>query len=162
MSGMSPACRVALRALRRMRKEEEEGHPSNCNSGDEELGREPSMCGTANDARASAAITCPDLYSSAASSPGSAGDASWPTVKLRHLQEHYTARSAQQRDLLETEAAIAAVLARCGDGGAGTHANGEGEGIRPAGPEADELLAAELVTTLVKVRAFLGVGKSII
>lgn len=155
MSGMSPACRVALRALRRVRQQE--GPPPNnkCDSKDEEPGREPPTCGTASHTRIA---TCPDRSSSTASSPSSCDDfdAAWPTVKLRHLQEHYTARSTQERELLETEAAIAAVLARGGGGGGGacSHEKSDGEVAKPAGQEAYELLAAELVTTLVKVRIF--------
>lgn len=151
MSGLSPACRVALRALRRVRQEG--GPPPNkCESKDGELGRESPVCATANHTRT---VTRPDRSGSAPSSPGGCDgcDAAWPTVRLRHLQEHHTGRSTQERELLETEAAIAAVLARGGSGGgAGSPAEGNIEGSKPAGPEACGPLAAELVTSLVKVR----------
>lgn len=139
MSGLPPACRVALRALRRARREVGPP-PDKGESKDGELGREPPACTTANDTRI---VTCPDGC-----------DAAWPTVSLRHLQEHYTARSTQERELLETEAAIAAVLARGGGVGAGSPGEKIGEGNKPAGPETCDLLAADLVTTLAKVRVF--------
>lgn len=46
------------------------------------------------------------------------------------------------------------MLARGGGGDAGSHAESNGEGDKRAGQEAYDLLAAELVTTLVKVGTF--------
>lgn len=149
MSGMSPECRVALRALRRVGQQE---GPPPTKRESKDVTRPASLCGAASSRTRLA--TCPDRPSSPASSPGSYGgcDAAWPRVELRHLQEHYTARSTQERESLETEAAIAAVLARGGDGGAGSHAESDGASAKAAGQEVHGLLAMELVTTLVKVR----------
>eukprot|EP00752_Nemacystus_decipiens_P011045 g9813.t1 len=143
MSGLSPACRVALRSLRRVRQEEKP--PNTCETKDGELRSGPPACATANGVRI---VVCPDGPSSAVSSLGcgDGGDVAWPTVCLRHLQEHYTARSTRERELLETEAAIAAVLASGGGRGAGPRSESNGEASQPA-----DLLAAELVTILVKV-----------
>lgn len=154
ISGLSPACRMALRALHRARQEEGAPPPNKWEFKDEEVGREPPTCRTANHARV---VACLDRSSSAKSSSGNRDGrdaAAWPSVELRHLQEHYTARSTRECELLETEAAIAAVLA-CGGGGgggAGLHAESDGEGDKPTSQVACDLLAAELVTTLVKAR----------
>ena len=163
LSALSPSCRVALRALRRARQQEQHGTlPSKCQRKDEELGKQPS---------AGTTTVAADGSSIAASVPASRRDGcgEWPAVQLGHLQEHYTARSARESELLETEAAVAAVLACGGGGGTAPRADAMGGGggtasradsdgsgrsaedAKAAGPEVCELLAAELATTLFKV-----------
>lgn len=166
LSGMSPSCRVALRALRRAKKEQHGPSRSNkcieVRDEVEELGKAPSACA---DPAATATIVV-DGSSSAASLPASPdGCGEWPAVKLGHLQEHYTSRPAQERELLETEAAVAAVLARGAGGGAAPRAGSDGscgnaEDAESAGLEACELLAAGLATTLFKVSTARCLGES--
>lgn len=156
LSGVSPTCMVALRAYKRARRQ----------AGPLPKRTEPRACTASADA-ADVAVTvtetqdaCHDRFGSVASSPARGGgdDVAWPKVKLGNLQEHYAARSARERDLLETEAAVTAVLA--GGFGSGTALDADSLGTSDSGRGATrtntgacELVAAELVTTLVKVGA---------
>lgn len=155
MSGISSACRVALRAFRRARPQDGP-QPNEEVRKDEEVGNGPSTCtatAVSTTTAAAAAIaeapsTCTAGSRSVSPTDGDGCDMVWPTVKLSHLQEHYIARSARERELLGTEAAVAAVLALGSSGG-------NGGGAKPVGQEGCELLAAELVETLFKVRSIL-------
>lgn len=173
MSSMSPACRVALRAFRRARQQEEPP-PSEGERKDERFVKgSPACTATAVSATNTTTTAAPAAVAEARSttctvgsrsiSPTSGDDfvVAWPTVKLSHLQEHYIARSPRERDLLGTEAAVAAVLSLASGGGKvgvqedSNGSSGNGGGAKPAGQDGCKLLASELVTTLFKVRSFL-------
>lgn len=136
LSSMSPECRVALRAVRRARREE----PSKSVEG----------------------FAKPSALSAAASETAapSLGDVSGELcVRLGDLQEHYRARSLWQQEFLETEAAVAAVLARgdCMHISPDDEAAREGSGS--SGQEPQGHLAAELVTSLCKVKVGAGISE---
>lgn len=166
LTGISPACRVALRAFRRARQQEEPP-PSDGERKDEKLVTATAVSTNTTTAVAVVAedgsTTCTAGSRSVSPTSGDGCDVAWPTVKLSHLQEHYVARSPRERDLLGTEAAVAAVLSLGSSGGGKLgvqeYSNGSsdnGGGAKPTGQDGCELLASELVTTLFKVRGFLG------
>lgn len=143
ISGMSPETRVALRALRRAKREQQFGA--------KDLARSlSSPFATATTANSTAAT--PSAFGEPKASVTKGDDAKW-AIRLGDLQEHYSGRSKRELDLLETEAAIAAVLASdsysecCADRGK----------IKDAKKIRDNKLlgpfAAELVSDLFKVRA---------
>ncbi|CAM9507598.1 unnamed protein product [Ectocarpus sp. 4 AP-2014] len=149
LSGISPTCMVALRAYKRARRQGDQ-LPKRTDSGKGDAGVAVTVTETQG--------ACQDRFGSVASSPPRSGgdDVAWPKVKLGNLQEHYAARSAGERDLLETEAAVTAVLAS--GFGSGTDLDADSLGSSGSGRcatrtsnEACELVAAELATTLVKV-----------
>ncbi|CAM9634823.1 unnamed protein product [Scytosiphon promiscuus] len=143
MSEISPACRVALRAFRRARRETT---PPPTKQGDSEAPLAADAAGKVVKVAETEGAD-PDAYDAVVPSPanGDGGDIDWPAVKLTHLQAHYTERSGRERELLETEAALAAVLAHSGGSDESALAGGE------AGRQSCELLAAELVTTFFQV-----------
>lgn len=142
---MSPACRVALRAFRRARREKK---ALPMKGGENEAPPAINAAGNVGEVSDMQDLVASGSHDTVVSSPASSdgGGISWPAVELAHLQELYTERSARARELLETEAAVAAVLAR-GDGSSKSAGDGGKEGRQPC-----ELLAAELVTSLFKVR----------
>lgn len=141
LSGISPTCMVALRAYKRARRQ---GGPLPKRTDSGKGGADVAVTVTETQG------ACHDRFGSVASSPprGGGDDVAWPNVKLGNLQEHYAARSARERDLLETEAAVTAVLAS--GFGSGTGLDADSLGSSGSG-RACELVAAELATTLVKV-----------
>ncbi|CAM9965703.1 unnamed protein product [Laminaria digitata] len=144
MSAISPECRVALRALRRAKRDE----PL---EGDGEMCEPPASVATAVSAAAAdaPAVTVGTGAGSSASST-TIRDTTL-SIELADLEEHYNLRPSRERSLLETEAAIAAVLAS--GGCADVDAEGVGEGGRNLQPGRGVCgaLAAELVTALFKV-----------
>lgn len=147
LSAISPECRVALRAVQRAKQDELLTDGS-------ETCEPPTPATTvvsaaATDADASTVIVGICAGSSVTSTI--VRDTTLP-IKLDDLDEHCTLRPSRERSLLETEAAIAAVLASggCADvdakGVGGRRRNDQpGNGVCGS-------LAAELVTTLFKVK----------
>lgn len=134
LSGMSTEYRVALRALRRAERDEP------LDDGGSEIG-ESSVPIAAVDAAARCHGEASDGNTSRR-----LGDqiTSMSAIGFNDLQEHYDERKPRERDLLGTEAAVAAVLAH----GVGDH---EGRGHEASYRNACGNLAAQLASTLVKV-----------
>lgn len=140
MSGMSPECRVALRAFRRAKRE-------GTLKGSSEAVNPTSSIATA----AEVATSAPSAGTRFCISSTNSGDDRMST-KFSDLQEHYTTRSARERDVLETKAAIATVLASGGCADVDTDDRSGERGSNTSAQEVCEALAAELVTALFKVR----------
>lgn len=133
MSGLSTECRVALRAFRRARR----GEPPNDDGDDDDALRSVPQSTQTAEAIAPGANCCV--------TPAIGCDDVW-AIGLGDLQSHCVNRPPRERDILETEAAVAAVLA-CADIGA-HDCNGKGSVARSSQCGA---LAAEVVTALFKV-----------
>lgn len=136
MSAISPTCRAALRALQRARQDE-------LLEGDDAAAPAVTL-GTGGGSNVSS-TTVRDTT---------------PSTNLAALEEHYTLRPPRERNFMETEAAIAAVLAS--GGCAGVDTEGVVAGKRKFHPSRGGCgaLAAELVTALFKVSRRL-CGKSV-
>lgn len=128
LSGLSSECRLALRAVRRNLLEETS---------------EQSTISSTGVARRSS--TLPSGTPSSSECDGKLA------MGFNDLQEHYTGRSPRQQELLETEVAIAAVLAIGGGRRSGlSNSSVNGPGNRSI-EESSGSLAAKLATALVKV-----------
>lgn len=124
LSGLSSECRLALRAVRRNLLEETS---------------EQSTISSTGVARRSSTFSNPECDRKLA-------------MGFSDLQEHYIGRSPRQQELLQTEVAIAAVLASGGGGRENESSNRSVNG--PDDRSIEELsgsLAAKLATALVKV-----------
>ena len=125
---LSPECRVALRAVRRFMREET---------------TEPSITATSAVARGS--------WYTPSGTPFSSNCCGKLVMGFGDLQGHYAARSSRQNDFLETEAAIASVLAT-GNGMESEENDIRGHGSGdPLVEESPQTLAAKLISALVKV-----------
>lgn len=154
MSAISPECRVALRALRRAEQYK-------LLEGGGELCEPPTSVATAVSAPSTDAAAAADASDASAVTVtiGSGSSVSSTmvrdttlSIKLADLDEHYTLRSSRERSLLETEAAIAAVLASGGCADVGTDGVGGRERFLQPGGGVCGSLAADLVTALFKVK----------
>lgn len=143
MSGLSTECRVALRAFRRARRGEPPNDDNDDDDDDDVLRSVPQSTQTAEaiapgaDCCVTPAIGCDDVWS----------------IGLGDLQSHCVNRPPRERDLLETEAAVAAVLACAGGGGGGADVDAhdcDGKGSVARSSQCGAL-AAEVVTALFKV-----------
>lgn len=144
MSGLSTECRVALRAFRRANR----GEPPN-NVYDDDNDSADALRGVPQSIQTAGAVA---RGAGCCVTPAVGGDAVWSTG-LGDLQSHCVDRPPRERGLLETEAAVAAVLACAGGGCAdvGAHdCDGEGGVARPRQCRA---LAAGVVSALFKVGA---------
>lgn len=147
LSAISPECRAALRAVRRAKRDELlAGGSGTCEL---PTSATTAVSAAATDADASTVIIGTDAGSIVTSTM--VRDSTLP-IKLDDLDEHYTLRPSRERSLLETEAAIAAVLAS--GGCADVDAEGVGGRRRNLQPSSGVCgsLAAELVTALFKVK----------
>ena len=150
MSAISPECRVAMRALRRAKQDEMLGD-------EDEMCKPPTSVATAVSAVATDATDADAHAVTVGTGAGSSVSSTMVrdttlSIKLADLDEHYTLRPSRERSLLETEAAIAAVLASSGC--ADVDAEGVGGKERDLQPDSGGCgsLAAELVTALFKVK----------
>lgn len=151
MSAISPECRVALRALRRAKQYELlEGGGESC-----EPPTSVAIAVSASSADAAAAADASTVTAGAGTGSSVSSTVVRDTtlsIKLADLDEHYTLRPSRECSLLETEAAIATVLASGGCEDVDTEGVGGRERNLQPGSGVCGSLAADLVTALFKVK----------